>query len=174
MSVRHLRSRTPLSITGGGGGGGAAPVTVRSAHITAGNVTPLPASATWVPARADFEITVPAAVGDWAEFSTAFMWDPASSTSQFLDLAIVVGSTAVRYLSSGTATPAIEGAPWFYTAPSVYRTVAGIPGFTVTPGDLDGGNLRCQLVTRGAGTGTLFSSSTFPFWWAAYSMPQTP
>jgi|GEM_PF-1652511 len=143
---------------------------VRSAYITSGDVSLTNTSNAWQ-VLAGFELDIPAAVGEWVELATSFMWAP-SSNAAFLDFGVIVGSTVVRYLSSGTGTPAVEGDPALYIFPSSYRTSGiGGSGFTVTSGDLDGGNVRFVLNYKTtSAAGIVHASTNWPFRWRAVNM----
>lgn len=146
------------------------PPIVRSAYITSGDVSLSNSIGAWQ-VLPGFELQLPAAVGEWVELATSFMWAP-SSSSAFLDFGVIVGSTVVRYLSSGTSTPAVEGDPALYIFPSSYRTSGiGGSGFTVTSGDLDSGNIRFVLNYKTtAAAGIVHASTNWPFRWRGVNM----
>lgn len=140
---------------------------IRRAYITSGNVNPFPDTAgAWV-ALPGFELSIPAAVGDDVELTITAM--RTNTESAFLDAAVIVGSTIVRYLGTGGASPGIEGDPgWYPGAPGThYPAQNGPRGFTVTAPDLDGSNVRFVIACRGAGAGQLYASTSFPFYWRA-------
>jgi len=146
---------------------------VRAAYITSGDVALPDSTGAWT-VLSGFELSIPAAVGEWVELAPSFMWAP-SAGSAFLDFGVIVSSTVVRYLSTGGASPAAEGDPALYIFPSSYRTsgVAG-SGFIVTPGDLDGGNIRFVLNYKTtAAAGTVHASTLWPFRWRALNL-RTP
>jgi hypothetical protein len=152
-----------LTIAAAGGGGGSSMAVVRS-KVTSGNITP-GASVPWIALAGGPTLVLAAAEGDYVEFAVVGgMWDPGAS---FLDLAVMVGGSAVRYLSSDTATPAIEGAPSFYADPQTYHNFGPCFEFEVGAGDLSGGNVTVGFMTRGDGGGTLFASDNYPFRWRA-------
>lgn len=172
----HLSSPLPVAQggTGASSAGGAltnlgaySKPTVRTAYITSGNVTPPNTAGAWQ-ALSGFELDIPAAVGDYVELRPSFMWNPPSS-STFLDLGVVVGSSIVRYASSGGSSPASagEGDPSLYAQPSTFRTSGTSFWFTVTSGDIDTGNVRFALLVKSNGTGTVYASSNYPFRWEA-------
>lgn len=141
---------------------------VRHEYITSGNVT-LPNSAgSWARPGgtnglpSDFELAIPAEIGDWVECSYNGM--KSDTASAFLDVGIVVGTTIVRYLGSGTSSPLVEGDPGWYPVTG-FRPHAGIRGFVVEAGDLDSGNVRFAVVNKTAGSGTLYASASYPFYW---------
>lgn len=152
-------------------GGGAGSFAVRSAYIKSGSLNPPPAtSGAWAVVQQAtsgvFEIDIPAAVGDWVEIAfNAMAKNPGSSTH--FDLAVVVGSSIVRFLASGTSTPCPEGDPgWYPNSTSDFVLHSSPKGFEVAEGDLDGSTLRIALVTKSGGTGILYAESDYPFWWS--------
>lgn len=150
-------------------------IRVRHEYIKSGNVT-LPNSAgsyafaggtNGLPA--DFELPIPAAVGDWVECSYNAM--KSDTSSAFLDVGIVVGTSIVRFLGSGTATGLVEGDPGWYPVTG-FRPHAGVRGFVVEAGDLDAGNIRFSVVNKTAGSGTLYASNDYPFYWHVKNLGQ--
>lgn len=108
-------------------------------------------------------LAIPAAEGDYIELSLSIM---VQSGNAYLDPVVVVGGAAVRYASTDTNASAGEGWPPLYTSPSTFRTAAGLWGFEAAAGDISGGNVTFQMAMRGT-TGTLYGSSTYPFYWIA-------
>lgn len=141
-------------------------IRMRQAYIKTGNVTLPNTAAAWLP-LSGFELQIPAAVGDYVDIGTEFFLNPPGG-SGFLDVAVIVGSTLVRFMSSGTGTPAIEGMPGWYPTVS-FRTVFSPMGFVVTAPDLDGGNVRWVMASLSDGTGTLFASTNGPFYWRSFN-----
>lgn len=150
------------TVTSAGGGGGAGVVVTRGVY--SGGSPTMPTDEDWQ-VLANLTGSIPAAVGDNVEWQPSFMWQP--TASQFLELAVVVAGTIVRYGSTGTATPSVEGDPALYPDPSTYRSAGPVLSFEVEAGDLDGGSVNFALVSKGNGTGTVFSSASFPFRWTA-------
>lgn len=150
------------TVTSAGGGGGGGVVVTRGVY-SGGNPT-MPNDAAYVPLD-NLTGSIPAAVGDNVEWTPSFMWQP--TASQFLELAVIVGGVPVRYGSTGTGTPSVEGDPALYPDPGTYRSAAPVLSFEVEAGDLDGGAVNFALVSTGNGTGTVFSSASFPFRWTA-------
>lgn len=151
----------------------AAKPVIRHAYITTGNISPLPdTGGTWshpggpngLPA--DFTLTLPAAVGDWVELGIHAMKN--DNTQAFFDGAVIVGTTVVHYLASGTNTPAVEGDPAWYPAP--FRGITTSRGFTVGAEHLDSGNIRFVLANKTSGAGVLYASASFPFYWVARNL----
>lgn len=155
--------------TGGGGGGGS--VTASRGYYTAGlTLQNTGGVGVWQPV-AGLVAAIPAVVGDSVEWSPSFMWAPPGGT-QFLDLGILVGGSVVRFASTGTGTPAVEGDPALYITPGTYRSSGAVFSLEVEAGDLDAGSVNFVLATAGTGTGTLFGSAGFPFRWAARNFGQ--
>lgn len=136
----------------------AAVPTVRSSYTTAGSVT-FGTDAAFTRYSA-IELSIPAAVGDSVELLVSGMWQPAGS--DFIDWAVVSGTTLVRFASSGTGTPTVEGDPGWYPGLSAFRTSGGIFVFTVAAGDLDTGAVRFTVAHKGAANGVLYANASYP------------
>lgn len=144
------------------------PPRVASARVTTGDVALPQTSNAWA-SLAGFELSIPAAVGEWVEIAVTGMSAPAANS--FLDVAVKVSNSLVRFLSLGTGTPAAEGEPSLYPQPTAFRTFGlGAKGFVVESGDLDGGNVRFVLAVKAAGSGTLYASTIYPFYWRAVNL----
>ena len=89
-------------------------------------------------------------------------------TTVFFDVGVLVGTTVVRYLATGTSTAAFEGDPGWYSPP--YRTITAARGFTVEAGHLDGTDIRFILANKTAGSGVLYASAAYPFYWVARNL----
>lgn len=148
-------------------GGGGSTLVVRRARVTTGDVSLNLGSGAWN-LISGFSLAIPAVLDDYVELGVAFM---SSSGNAFLDLAVVVSAAAVRYNSTDTNTPAVEGSPWLYKDPNIYRTAIMPWGFKVAAGDLSGGNVTFGVAMKGT-TGTLFSSTAYPFFWIAKNYGQ--
>ncbi|TCO57110.1 hypothetical protein [Actinocrispum wychmicini] len=137
--------------------------TFRRAYITSGDTTLPSTGASWA-AVSGFELDIPAVAGDTVEVSMSAM--RSQNTSAFLDVGVITGPTPAiqRYLATGSATPAIEGEPDWYTQ-NTFIGHAGPHSFIVTSNDLDSGNLRIALVCKSNGTGVVYSSTNYPFYW---------
>ncbi|MCW6003865.1 hypothetical protein K1W54_04610 [Micromonospora sp. CPCC 205371] len=144
------------------GGGGGSTLVVRRQRYTGGDMTLNLGSGAWNLVTGP-SLAIPAAVGDYVELSLSVM---VQSGNSYLDPAVVVAGAAVRYASSDTNTPAVEGWPPLYTSPSTFRSVGGLWGFEVGAGDLSGGNVTFRMATKGT-TGTLYGSASYPFYWLA-------
>jgi hypothetical protein len=157
-----LRWTTPVA------GGSAAPLVVRQQRVLTGDTTLPNTGGAWVP-LSGFELDIPAVAGDWVEIGLHGMHS--TTATAFLDTAILVGSSIVRYLSTGTINPTAEGDPAWYISTG-FTSQSGPLGLSVTSGDLDGGVLRVAIVVRAQGSGVLYSSASYPFsWWAKNTGP---
>lgn len=145
----------------GGGGGGGTAIKVVQASITTGDVTFPSTSGAWQ-ALSGFEISIAAAVGDYLDLSVHALRSQAPTS--YIDLAVIVGSSIVRYITTGTSTAPSEGSPGLYPA-NDFVIYPGPRGFTVASGDRDGANVRVIVACKAAGSGTLFASTTYPFYW---------
>ena len=160
-----MSSRSFYASTSGGGGGTA--IKVAEARITTGDITLPTTSGSWQIVNqtggSAFTIAIAAVAGDYVDISHRGMRSHDSGGS-YLDLAVVVSGSITRYLTTGTSTPPSEGDPGLYPA-NGFHTYAGPRGLTVVSGDLGGGNLTIAVVAKAAGTGTLFASTTYPWYW---------
>lgn len=146
-------------IDGGGGGGGAPPVAVVAGRVTSGNITPQNTSSAVQPLTGGPTFAIAAAVGDRIRVDVVYLTDPRSAT--FYDLAVMVSGSAVRYCTTGTSTPPVEGDPGMYPSTS-FQGRPGPFSFTVESGDLSGGLVTIGFVVESAGAGSLFASESFP------------
>ncbi|MDF2969378.1 MAG: hypothetical protein K0Q93_3156 [Nocardioidaceae bacterium] len=139
---------------------------VRQAYITSGNTT-LPDTAGAWQILSGFLLAIPASVGDYVELGAHGMRN--NTETGFLDVAVVSGASIVRYLATGTSSPAVEGDPgWYPTGPAApFPNQAAPRGFTVAEGDLNSGVVTFAVVAKATGAGTLYASSDFPFYWQA-------
>lgn len=151
-----------VMLEGAPGGGGSALV-VRRATVTSGNVT-LAVSVPWAAVAGGPSMVLPAVAGDYVEFALASMLG--NFGVNFLDLAVLAGGSLVRFLSSGTATAATEGAPAFY-GDQAFDRVSPLFEFEVEAGDLDGGNVTVVFATKGSGGGTIYANADYPLRWRA-------
>jgi hypothetical protein len=156
---------TPAAATLASLGAATKPI-LREESITSGDVTLPNTAGAWAivdqSGGADFDIDVTAVAGDYVEVSVHAM--RAHNSTGFLDLAVVAAGAIVRYLSTGTSTPLSEGDPALYPAVS-FHTLAGPIGFVVQSGDLSGGTVTVALVTKAAGTGVVYASTSYPWKW---------
>jgi hypothetical protein len=144
--------------------------TVRSAWIANVGDATLPNTAgVWV-ALAGFELDMPASVGQWVEIGVHAM--RSNTSTAFLDIAVIKGASLVRFLSSGGATPGVEGDPGFYFSNN-FTGQSAPRGFVVTSNDLDTGSVRFVVAVKATGSGTLYSSTNYPFYWSAKNLGVT-
>ena len=164
-------SATTKQWTPGSGGGGFTPL-IRPQYITDGDIqlTANTGGAWQIATRVDgttrIELDLPASVGHWVEIDINGMRTGAAA----VDVAVVVGSSQVRYLATGTATPAGDGDTGWYASGGTFFLHGGTRGFTVTSGDLDGGNVRFCLVFKSTGTGAINASTGDTFYWQAKNL----
>lgn len=144
------------------GSGGAAIAVVRRT-VTSGNITPQ-STGSWAMVTGGPTIAIAAAAGDYVSFEicSALM----RIVSSFRDLAVVVGGVPVRYLSTGSSSSSVEGAPAFY-GDSTFRTHGTAFDFVVQNSDLSGGNVTVGFATKGAADGTIYASTDYPLVWRA-------
>lgn len=138
---------------------------VRQAWINSGDINPLPNTASaWAPLTG-FELAIPAAVGDYVDIAVSALRQ--GNANSLIDIGVLVGSSIVRYLASGSSTPGFEGDPSWYLPSGGLIGHPGERGFTIASGDRDGSNVRFAVVVKSNGTGTLFASNNYPFYWRA-------
>jgi hypothetical protein len=137
---------------------------VRYAWITTGD-TLLPNTANAWQVLAGFELDLPTVTGEHVELGFSGMRN--ANASAFLDIGVLVGTTIVRYLSTGTNLPALEGDPAFYQTSANFIGHANPRSFNAASGDIDGANVRFVVVVKAGGAGTLYSSTNYPFYWRA-------
>lgn len=144
--------------------GGGSSVQVDFGHVTSGSVTPQ-TTASFAAVTGGPTASIAAAVGDKVEFSWSGLLDNASGL--FYDICVIVGGAAVRYASSGTSTPAVEGDPGMYQDTVDFRpqNTLGM-ALTVASGDLSGGTITFGLaVLNPSGGGQIYASTAFPWRW---------
>lgn len=139
-------------------------------YITTGDVTMPNTSGSWA-ILSGFQIEIDAAIGDWVELAANGM--RSSSGTAFIDFGVNVSGSVVRYLSTGTSSPASEGDPAWYGQPSSFSTISGSRGFVVESGHLEAGQVKFVVATRSAGTSTLYASTAYPFYWQVKNLGQT-
>lgn len=144
---------------GGGGGGGLLGVYERA--ITSGNITAPNSPSTWV-ILSTLGITIPSGeinVDDYVELS----WDMMHNLtgSNFLDWAVIVGSSITRACSSKSATPNNEGLVSLYPGAASFSTMPKPFGFKVESGHLDSGALTFNMISKASGSGTIFATSLY-------------
>jgi hypothetical protein len=176
-------ANTTLTVTDNGGSNrvdvtvaaaaGATQPKVRTNYFKAGDI-PFPnTSSAWqalLNSGNRYETSIPAANGDWVEISISGLMNPVAGAN-YIDIGVMVSTSFVRFLSSGTGTPALEGEPGVYPQTTNFRPMGyGTKGFTVTSGDLDSGNVRFVVAVNAVGTGTFYSSTNYPFYMRAANL----
>jgi hypothetical protein len=146
---------------------------IRQAYLTSGLVTLPNTSGAWQVLNqaggSPFELDVPAVSGEYVDITLSAVLENAASTDS-VDIGVVVGSSIVRYMSSGGSSPTSRGLYWcLQQSPAQFGVPSSPMGFTVTPGDLDGGNIRFSVAVKAAGAATLYAISAFPFYWRGFN-----
>ena len=162
----HTATWGPVTPASGGGGGSV--VTTASAYVTTGNINLQNTGGAWQPVlEADhvtpLELSIPAAVGARA----AIDYNAMRTGTNVVDIGVMVGSVIVRFMATGTSSPAVDGDLGWYTSGGSFALHGGRRSFVVTPGDLDGGRVRFAMVTVGNGSGTIEAAPTDTFYWEA-------
>lgn len=109
-----------------------------------------------------FEVDCPASAGHWIEIDVSSL--RTTTSAALIDIGIIVGTTIVRYMSTGTGTAAGDGDISFYADPSNFMPHGGVRGFSAASGDIDGGTggVRAVLLVNSSGVGTLKCSTGNP------------
>jgi hypothetical protein len=90
--------------------------------------------------------------------------DPASST--FIELAVVGAAAAlVRFSSTGTGTPAVEGDPAFYPDTANFAAYGGVFDFVAVSDDIVSGDVTVCFAVNSAGVGTIYAGTAYPLRW---------
>jgi hypothetical protein len=117
---------------------------VRQAYFTSGNIQLNTGTNVWAPLTGSPTLPIPAAVGDYVELDMTVIRQ--ENAGIYLDTGVVVSGAIVRYLATGTSTPAGEGDPALYHTALPARS--GSRGFVVTSGDLSGGAVTFSFAIR--------------------------
>jgi hypothetical protein len=147
-----------LTIAASGGGGGS--TVVKRGYVTSGDITLPNTASAWQALTGGPTVVIPAAVGDYVEFNVMGM--RALGASSFLDPAVIVSGSPVRYSSTGGGTPALEGNPETYPNPGEFLGMSTIFEFVAQAGDISGGNITLGFGVKANGTGTLYASASYP------------
>ena len=110
-------------------------------------------------------LSIPAAAGDYVEFGFGGM--RSATGTLFLDACVVVDGEPVLFLTTGTATPPVEGDPSWYppeggTVP--YPAQSTPKDIVVTAEQLSAGSVTFGIAAKGEGSGTLFAGTAFPLY----------
>lgn len=154
--------------SGGGSGasGSGTGVTTQQVYLTVENVALVNTSGAWQVVRSSsgtgsvpLQAQIAASVGDKVIITADFM---RSTSGQYLDWAILASGVPDIYAATGTSSPATEGNPAYYPQSASFPGSPGSWQFIVAAQHISGGLVTIALVTKGAGTGTVYASSTYP------------
>jgi hypothetical protein len=150
------------------GGGGGSSVRTAETRITTENVA-LTNAAGWqivttsagggsVPLKG----SIKAAAGDRVRVEPLFM---RTGSGFYLDIALLDSNGAISvYAGSKTSSPLPEGNPLYYPQSGSFPAATGPIQFTIGSEHVDGsGMVSAALVCQGAGSETVYASSTYPF-----------
>lgn len=150
-----------------GSGEGSASFVVKRARVVTGDVVPQNNSGSWAALTGGPTLSIAAVVGDYVSFEvTNMLYNPGGT---FMDLAVVVSGSLVRYMGTQSATPLNEGAGAFYGTPGTFRTYGPTFDFVVTSGDLSGGNVTVCFAVNSNATGKLYASAQYPLEWRVFN-----
>jgi hypothetical protein len=156
----------------GGGGGGGTPIAIVAGRVSTGNVTPQNTSAAVQLLTGGPTFSIAAAAGDRIEADVNYL--TARNGGTFYDLAVIVGGVAVRYCTTGTSTPPVEGDPAMYPDQPAYQGRPGPFRFTAEAGDISGGNVTIGFVVLSQGNGLLYANTAFPMRYALTNYGEAP
>lgn len=151
----------PADVGWGAAGGGAA-LAVRQSYLTSGDVAFPNTLGAWQAVAGISAPAIPAAVGDFIEVAFTALFDFAATS--FVDVAVSAAGSLVRFMATGTGTPAVEGNPGLYPDPA-FDGYFGTQGFTVAAPDISGGNVTVVLAVLATGSGLIKCSAAFPVRW---------
>jgi hypothetical protein len=144
------------------GGGGGAPAFMQL-RVSSGNAAGSNTSGAWIVINngtVDFQVTLPAAVGDLLEVAARYLMTSGTGFKG-VDYGVWDGAAVVQFSSTGTATAAFEGEP---SLTDQLKQTTGPVHFTVTAPMIVGGNVTVALVRRGeGGAGQIHADSNYPF-----------
>lgn len=102
-------------------------------------------------------------------FQTGYFGTEPTPGQAVFDNLDVTAQMIARRSSTGTSsgTAAGEGDPALYAAPGTYRTSGALFSFVAGANDLDTGNVRFTILSKGAGGQKIFASTNYPFRWRA-------
>lgn len=143
------------------GGGGGTSVSIVSGYVTTGNVSTFNTGGSVALLTGGPTFSIPAAAGDRIRLDWTALTQKASST--YWDVCVIVSGSGVRYATTGTSTPGVEGDPGMYPDTNTYQGRPGPFSFTAQAGDISGGNITFGFAIKSDNTaGLLFASSAFP------------
>jgi hypothetical protein len=147
-------------------GGGGTTMQVRRAIVTSGSLTAQNTGGGWAVITGGPTLTIPAVAGDYisAEIMGVLI-QPNSGT--FYELAALNAGTPVRYGSTGTGTPAVEGDPAMYPDAAFQGRGGPVLDFVAQAGDINAGNVTIGIAVNSTASGsrTLYASAAFPLRW---------
>jgi hypothetical protein len=112
-----------------------------------------------------FSLAIPASVGNYVDIGVHGM--RTNTVTAFLDVSVLVGSSLVRFLGTGTSSPLGEGDPgWYFN--NGFTNQSAPRGFVVESGDLSAGHVVFVIAANtSAAAGSVESSTTYTFFWRA-------
>lgn len=126
-------------------------------------------SGSWVQILSLGLLHVDADPGDYIDVTLTAL---KSLPSTAVDLAVVVDGSIVRYLSSGTATPAFDGDHGWEAVGSFLGRPSS-RGFTVQVSDLYGPGVDIAIVYKSDGSGSIDASTDYPLYWRVMNFGPT-
>lgn len=138
---------------------------LRQAYINDNSGASIPDSGGAFQPVAGFSLSVPAVAGDFVKLAVRAMRSGSPSTL-FLDTAIISEGAARWFSSTGTATPSVEGDPSFYPDGGFPRWSGSI-GVLVTEDMVEDGNVVFRLMAKSQGSGRVYATPDYPFYWRA-------
>lgn len=129
-------------------------------------------SGSWVQVTELGVLHVDADPGDYIDTTLTAL---KSLPSTAVDLAVIVNDNIVRFLSSGTTTPAFDGDIGWEVAggEGQYLGRPGGRGFTVQVGDLFGPGVDIAVVYKSDGSGSIDASTDYPLYWRVMNFGPT-
>lgn len=104
--------------------------------------------------------SIPAAVGHYVKMYLSGMWEHVGS--DFIEFVVIgAGDTILRYSSTRTSTPSLEGDPEEYPNPGFPKFHAPF-AFHAEASDIVGGNIKFGIASKGAGGSVLYSYPAYP------------
>lgn len=110
-----------------------------------------------------FDLTLPASVGDTIEAGVSLGWSNGASFC-WLDVAVMVGGSPARWLSTGTGTHGGGVLAMFQCSAPDFTLASGSEFCTVQAGDLVGGTVTLRLYGKSGVAGRTLSGENDIFW----------
>jgi len=128
---------------------------------TAGNLT-ISSAAAWADLTTAMDIALNCQVGDVIEYGLNGFWSNEASPA-YLDVATIVGGSAVNHFLSGGNTANSGVSAWVAQPVSAYKPFSGSVLYTVVAGDISSGQVTFRLRCLGSGsTRTLRATTDMP------------